>query len=80
LIYQKKTLSDEQKFGFSYAEVDKYIREGIEPEGYCTNNPNVLKIDEIHRRYTNNKFKTDIIRIPHFEPSYIEYITESERN
>ena len=60
---------DEEKFGFSYAELDRYIREGIEPEGKC-NNSDELKIDKIRRMYENNKFKTEIIQIPCFWPEY----------
>ena len=60
--------SDEQKFGFSYAELDRYIREGIEPEGVCENNPDELKVDKIDRMHRNNKFKTEIVQIPHFDP------------
>lgn len=61
--------SDEQKFGFTYAELDKYIREKIVPVGACNNDPNKLKIDKIKRMHKNNKFKTDIIKIPHFKPT-----------
>ena len=60
--------SDEQKFGFSYAELDRYIREGIEPEGVCENNPDELKVDKIDRMHRNNKCKTEIVQIPHFDP------------
>ena len=60
--------SDEKKFGFSYAELDRYIREGIVPEGVCENNPDELKVDKIDRMYRNNKFKTEIVQIPHFDP------------
>lgn len=59
---------DEEKFGFSYAELDRYIREGIIPEGKC-NNSNELKIDKIKRMHVNNLFKLEIIQIPHFEPT-----------
>ena len=58
---------DEEKFGFSYAELDKYIREGIEPEGKC-NNSDELKIEKILRMHFNNLFKLQILHIPHFEP------------
>ena len=51
----------------TYAELDAYIREGIEPKGKC-NNSDELKIDKIKRMYVNNKFKTEIIQIPRFEP------------
>ena len=60
--------SDEKKFGFSYAELDRYIREGIVPEGACENNPDELKVDKIDRMHRNNKFKTEIVQIPHFDP------------
>jgi len=59
---------DEEKFGFSYAELDRYIREGVEPEGACLNNPDERKIDKIRRMYWSNKFKTEIIQIPFFDP------------
>lgn len=48
--------SDEQKFGFTYAELDRYIREGIEPVGKCSNSDE-LKIDKIKRMHTKNEFK-----------------------
>jgi NAD+ synthase len=60
---------DEEKFGFSYAELDKYIRENIEPEGKC-NNSDELKIDKIRRMHMNNKFKTEIVQIPCYWPEY----------
>lgn len=60
--------SDEEKFGFSYAEVDKFIREGIIPEGKCTNSEE-LKIDKIKRMHSANLFKTQIIQIPHYIPN-----------
>ena len=60
--------SDEKKFGFSYAELDRYIREDIVPEGACENNPDELKVDKIDRMHRNNKFKTEIVQIPHFNP------------
>ena len=66
-IYMRN-ISDEKKFGFSYAELDRYIREGIVPEGTCENNPDELKVDKIDRMYRNNKFKTEIVQIPHFDP------------
>lgn len=60
---------DEEKFGFSYAELDRYIREDVEPKGKC-NNSDELKIDKIRRMYENNKFKTEIIQIPCYWPEY----------
>lgn len=58
--------SDEQKFGFSYAELDRYIREGIEPEGKC-NNSDESKIDKIKRMHTKNEFKLKPVQF--FTPS-----------
>lgn len=51
---------DEQKFGFSYATLDRYIREGV-----CDDEEIKEKIDRMHRR---NLFKTEILHIPHFAP------------
>lgn len=51
---------DEEKFGFSYAVLDRYIREGV-----CEDEAVRSKIDSMHRR---NLFKTEIVRIPHFTP------------
>lgn len=49
---------DEEKFGFTYAELDKYLREGIEPEGYCHNNESEgLKIDKIKNMHKWNLHK-----------------------
>ena len=60
--------SDEEKIGFSYKELDKFIREGIEPEGSCTNSSNTLKIDKIKKMNSDSDFKRSIVRIPFFEP------------
>ena len=44
---------DEEKIGFSYAELDIYIRTGKAPEGYVHDNPEegpkVEKIDRMHK-------------------------------
>lgn len=40
-----------------------------EPEGFCTNNPEELKINRIKTMHKNNQFKMDIIHIPHYTPS-----------
>lgn len=52
---------DEVKFGFSYATLDRYIREGV-----CEDPEIKEKIDRMHRR---NLFKTEILHIPTFIPS-----------
>ncbi|MDO5321455.1 MAG: NAD(+) synthase [Bacteroidia bacterium] len=51
---------DEAKFGFTYATLDRYIREGI-----CEDAEIKAKIDRMHSR---NLFKTEILHIPSFEP------------
>ena len=62
--------SDEQKFGFSYEVLDKYIREGIIPIGF--NGESVEeKIDGMAQR---NKFKNKIVRIPSYRPQVFEYV------
>lgn len=51
---QPKT--DEEKLGFKYAALDRYIREDIGTPEFKA------KVDALYRR---NKFKTDIVQIPH---------------
>ena len=51
---------DEQKFGFTYETIDRYIREGV-----CEDPAVRSKIDSMHRR---NLFKTEILHIPSFLP------------
>lgn len=53
---------DEAKFGFTYATLDRYIREGI-----CEDAEVKAKIDRMHAR---NLFKTEILHIPSFEPEF----------
>ena len=50
--------SDEQKLGFAYAVLDRYIREGI-----CEDESVRQRIDSLHKQ---NKFKLELI--PMFEP------------
>lgn len=52
--------SDEEKFGFTYDVLDRYIREGI-----CEDEDVKKKIDSMHR---TNLFKTQILHIPAFVP------------
>ena len=50
--------TDEEKFGFTYAELDDYIRNGIIPTGHCHNNENeCLKIEKIKHMHKVNQFK-----------------------
>ena len=50
--------TDEENLGFTYAELDRYIREGIEPEASVKE-----RIDQLHER---NLFKLQLM--PCFEP------------
>lgn len=59
--------SDEEKFGFTYAELDRFIREGIVPDGNCTNSdePKAKKIERMHK---GAKFKLNMVKVPSFSP------------
>ena len=52
--------TDEEKFGFSYETLDKYIRFGIEPAEEIKE-----KIDRMHE---NSQFKRDILHVPAYNP------------
>lgn len=54
------SMSDEQKFGFTYDTLDHYIRTGI-----CENEAVKEKIDSMNKK---NLFKLDIIKVPTFIP------------
>lgn len=54
---------DEAKFGFTYATLDRYIREGV-----CEDEQIKAKIDRMHSR---NLFKTEILNIPTFIPTEV---------
>lgn len=54
---------DEEKFGFSYDVLDRYIR-----TGKCDDKAVREKIDKMHEK---NAFKTKILRIPSFYPDGI---------
>lgn len=62
---QPKT--DEEKLGFTYHEVNELIREGVRGPHY----------EQIKKMYYANKFKTDIIQIPAYEPHLPNYITNT---
>lgn len=58
---------DEEKIGFTYAELDVYIRTGKAPEGYVHNNPSEgLKVDKIDRMHKANLHKLQ--PMPSFKP------------
>ena len=53
---------DEVKIGFTYAELDEYIRCGKVPEGYVHNNPEEgLKVDKIERMHRANLHKLQLM-------------------
>ena len=54
------SMPDEAKIGFTYATLDRYIREGV-----CEDEAVRATIDRMHRA---NLFKTEILHIPAFEP------------
>jgi len=57
---------DEEKIGFTYAELDIYIRTGKAPEGYVHDNPEEgLKIDKIDRMNRANLHK--LLPMPRFK-------------
>lgn len=67
LVDQHKTPSDglsgktdEDVYGFSYDTLDKFIRTGV-----CTDK--TVK-EKINARYEANKFKTELIKFPHYSP------------
>lgn len=60
LIHKKpgdglQELGDEDRFGFTYADLDRLIRTGEDPNG--------LRV-KVVARYKANRFKTDIVNIP----------------
>lgn len=62
--------SDEQKFGFSYAVLDKYIREGVIPIGFDGKSVEE-KIDDMANK---NRFKNKIVRIPSYHPLVFKHV------
>lgn len=52
-------LTDEDNLGFTYHEINELIRKGVKGPHY----------DEIIKKYKANKFKTEMIQIPAFEPT-----------
>lgn len=58
-------LTDEDKLGFTYHEVNELIRKGIK-------GPNAEKIIKM---YNANKFKLEMVNIKHFDPGFPNFIT-----
>ena len=61
-------LTDEQKLGFTYHELNEYIRKGIKGSHY----------EKMLAMYRKNKFKTEIIQIPYFDPQLPNYFEIGE--
>ena len=61
--------TDEDAFGFTYEELDKFIRTGQADKEIR---------NKIFTRYKNGKFKLDIINFPHFNPNLRNYILSTE--
>ena len=60
-----QSLSDEDKLGFTYHEVNELIRKGV-------TGPNA---DKIIKMYNANKFKLEMVNIKHFDPGFPNFIT-----
>jgi len=60
-------LSDEDKLGFTYHEVNELIRKGV-------HGPNA---DKIIKMYNKNRFKLEMIRIQHFDPQLPDFFLEN---
>lgn len=60
-------LTDEEKLGFTYHEVDELIRKGIKGPNF----------DKIVNMYKKNKFKLEMIRINNFDPKLPDYFKEN---
>lgn len=59
-------LTDEEKFGFTYKEVDDLIRKGVHGPHY----------DKIINMYNKNKFKLEMVHINHFDPKRPDFFLE----
>ena len=60
-------LSDEEKFGFSYHEINELIRKGIRGEHY----------DKIMKMFNAGKFKLEMLKFAHFEPELPDYFRDN---
>lgn len=60
-------LSDEEKFGFSYHEINELIRKGIRGEHY----------DKIMKMFNAGKFKLEMLKFTHFEPELPDYFKDN---
>lgn len=58
--------TDEDNLGFTYHEINEYIRKEI----YGDN------CKKIYERFLHNRFKTDIIQLPYYDPQLSDYLVE----
>lgn len=62
--------SDEDNLGFTYAEINKIIRTGEKTEHF----------DEIVKRYNSNRFKLEMINLPHFNPNLPDFFLDNYKH
>ena len=55
--------SDEQKFGFTYEELDRFIRDGIGLKS--------TKMEKMLKMHNNSQFKRNILHVPSYKPSWL---------
>jgi NAD+ synthase len=55
------SMPDEEKFGFSYETLDRWIREGVKPSDET--------FEKIMKMHQNNLFKTRMVLIPSYNPN-----------
>lgn len=55
--------SDEQKFGFTYEELDRFIRDGIGLKS--------PKMERALKMHNSSQFKRNIINVPSYKPSWL---------
>ena len=62
--------SDEDNLGYTYAEINKIIRTGEKTEHF----------DEIVKRYNSNRFKLEMIHLPHFNPNLPDFFLDNYKH
>lgn len=55
--------SDEQKFGFTYEELDRFIRDGIGLKS--------PKMEKMLKMHNSSQFKRNILNVPSYKPSWL---------
>lgn len=62
--------SDEDNLGFTYTEINKIIRTGEKTEHF----------DEIVKLYNSNRFKLEMIHLPHFNPNLPDFFLDNYKH